>query len=240
MVRASLVWLASLTLSATTMAADRVIARVGNRTVTYADVWCNPDVAEKHPAWLNGRSVADACADAERKQFGHVVGRLLVEKACEIHKCGPSDAEIDRFRSHILKDESMLRRLALEGRRVPEAVRRVYRGEDIEAVYEDAIKSMGKPLEAFRNEVAMYRSLDVVERYLAKDFVATAREQFESRARYQAMRAAVRKRIELLAEAQKKSLDATADDYLKVVIGQVGLTILDDNFHIPPGREVFL
>lgn len=209
------------------MAEDRVIARIGGREVMYSEVWCSREVAAENPKWLRGKTVEEACAEQERERFHAVAARILAEQICALEGCEPSDAEVDAFRSPILKNETMLRDLAELGRKVPEAIARVKRGEPIEAVYEEVIEPMrmNQSLDAFRREVARYPSLEVLERFLAKDFVASARQQFEDRARDMARRAAVGKRIERLG--------VTPEEYLRSMIARIGVEILDGQFEMP-------
>ncbi len=207
------------------MAEDRVIARIGGREVMYGEVWCSREVAAENPKWLRGKTVEEACVEAERERFHAVAARILAEQICAIEGCEPSDAEVDAFRSPILKDEAMLRGLADLGRKVPEAVARVYRGEPIEAVYEEVIAPMNKSLDEFRREAARYPSLEVLERFLAKDFVASARQHYEEQARSMARRAAVAKRIE--------SLGIAPEEYLRSMMARIGVSILDPQFEMP-------
>lgn len=211
-------------------AEDQVIAEFGDRHVLYREVGCNREWAAANPRWLQGRSEEDACADAERERFRQIAATILVEKICAIEGCQPSEEEVAAFRSPILKNENLLRALAAEGRKVPEAVRRVYRGEPIEAVYEEVIQPMNRTLDEFRQQVAMYRSLEVVERYLARDWVANAREHYEEQARQRAMRAAIAKRIQ--------AVDAPAG-YLHSMIQRIGVRVLDPQFELPSANEVF-
>lgn len=207
------------------MAEDRVVARIGGREVMYSEVWCSREVAAENPKWLRGKTVEEACVEQERERFHAVAARILAEQICAIEGCEPADAEVDAFRSPILKNETMLRGLADLGRKVPEAVARVKRGEPIEAVYEEVIEPMNKSLDQFRREVARYPSLEVLERFLAKDFVASARQQFEDRARDMARRAAVGKRIERLGVAP--------EEYVRSMIERIGVEILDRQFELP-------
>jgi hypothetical protein len=218
---------------------DRPIARIGTHTIAYRDIGCNRKVLELNPQWRNGRTVEEACLAAEREEFRIRVSRALIEAACGIERCDLSESKVDPFRSPVLRDEQELRRFAAEARRIPEAVRRVYRGESVEAVYDDAVKPLKIPIERFRNEVEMYGSLERVERYLAKDFVSRMRSQYEERARGQAMRAALREKIAARARATNRSAEQAADDYLLFLRDAVGVTVLDDRFSIPQGREVF-
>jgi len=221
-------------------AEDRVIARIGERSVMYAEVFCDRGYAAQNPQWLKGRGVEEACRNEEQEQFQRVVARELLVSACALHQCQPSEAEIDSFRSPVLKDEATLQRLVAEARKVPEAIRRVYRGEELETVYTEVIKSRGYSLDQFRAEVERFRSLEVVERYLAKDFSASARKQYEEQARTRALRALLRKRLEAAAAANKQSVEQAADELLKSIITKVGVSIVDPQFHIPSGREIFL
>jgi hypothetical protein len=220
-------------------AEDRVIAEFGDRRVLYHEVGCNREWAAANPRWLRGRSAEAACVDAERERFRQLAAAILVEKICAIDGCQPSDAEIEAFRSPILKDEKMLRALATEGRTVPEAVRRVYRGEPIETVYEEVIKPMNRSLDEFRQQVALYRSLDVVERYLARDWVANAREHYEGQARRRAMRAAISKRVQAIAAENKLTATDAAERYLRSMIERIGARVLDPQFQLPTANEVF-
>lgn len=219
---------------------ERVIAEIGDRRVMYREVACNREWAVANPNWLSGKSVDVACAEAEREKFRQMMTKALIEKICALEGCELSEAQIDAFRSPILKDENMMRALAAEGRKVPEAVRRVYLGEPIEAVYEEVIKPMNRSLEAFREEVGKYRSLEVVERFLAKDWIASTRQHYEQQARQRAMRAAIAKRIEAAAEAQNKSPQDAAENYLRSMIERLGVRVLDTQFELPSGKEVFL
>lgn len=220
---------------------DRVIARAGDREIRYAEVWTSREIAAANPKWLRGRNVEAVCVDAEREKFRQLVTNAIIEQACAIEDCRPDDAEIDRFRSPILKDESKLQGLAALSRKVPEAVRRVYLGERIEAVYEEVIEPMGRrSLDLFRREVAMYGSLERVERYLTRDFAASARQHFEDSARKQAMRAAIRRRIEAMATAERQEIGQAADGYMTVMTERLGIRILDPRFALPSGREAFL
>lgn len=220
---------------------DRVIARVGDREIRYAEVWTSRELVTANPKSLRGRNVEEVCVEAEREKFRQLVANEIIEQACAREDCLPDDAEIDRFRTPILKDESRLRELAAVSRRVPEAVRRVYLGEPIEAVYEEVIEPIGRrPLDLFRREVAMYGSLERVERHLARDFVAGARQHFEDSARKQAMRAATRRRIEAAAAAERQDIGKAADDYLAAMIERLGIRILDARFALPSGGEAFL
>lgn len=219
---------------------DREIARVGERRVMYAEVFCDRAYAAQNPRWLQGRTVEEACLAEEQEQFQRVLTRILLEHACKLHQCEPSDADIDPFRSRVLKDEALLQRLVTEARKVPEAIRRVYRGEPIEAVHREVIAPMGHSLDQFRMEAGRYRSLEVVERYLAKDFAASARSHYEQQARFSALRALLRKRLEAAAAADKRPLEQTADDLLQSIIEKAGVTIVDPQFRLPPGREIFL
>jgi hypothetical protein len=221
-------------------AEDRIIAEIGDRRVLYAEVGWNRERAAANRQWLRGRSVEEACLDAEREKFRTIAARVLVEKICALEGCEPSEDDLVPFRSQILKDENMLRALVTEGRKVPEAVRRVYLGEPIEKVYDEVIKPMNKPLDAFRQEVAMYRSLEVVERYLARDWVGNARQHYEQQARQRAMRAAVRKRIEAVATTKNQTLPNAAEDYLRSMIERLGARVLDTQFELPSGKEIFL
>ena len=221
-------------------AEDHVIARVGQRPVMYGQVFCDRTFAAQNPQWLKGRSVDDACRIAEQEEFVRVLSRELLDAACKLHQCEPSDADIAPFRSPILKNEATLQRLVAEARRVPEAIRRVYRGESFEAVYEESIKPKGYSLERFRAEVERYGSLEVVEKFLARDFAASARKQYEEQARYRALRALLRKRLEAAAAANKQSVEEAADALLQSINAKIGLTVVDAQFHIPSGREIFL
>lgn len=221
-------------------AEDRVIARVGQRAVMYGQVFCDRAYAAQNPQWLKGHSVEDACRIAEQEEFVRVLSRELLEAACKLHQCEPSDAEIDPFRSAVLKDEATLKRLVAEARVVPEAIRRVYRGEALEAVYEQVIKPKGHSIEQFRAEVRKFGSLEVVEKFLARDFAASARRQYEAQARYRALRSRMRKDLEAAAAANKQSVEEAADALLQSITAKVGLTVVDPQFHIPPGREIFL
>jgi len=219
---------------------DRVIATIGENRVMYGKVWCSRELAAANPKWLRGQTVEEACVEAERERFRIVAGHILAKEICAIEGCEPADADIEPFRSPILKNETMLRDLATLAWKVPEAVRRVYRGEALEAVYDEAIRPMNHSLEVFRREVAMYRSLEVVERYLAKDFVANAREQFEERARDMARREALRKRVEALAASRNQPLPWAAEEYLRSMIERIGVTVADPQFALPSGPEVLL
>lgn len=180
------------------MAEDRVIARIGDRTVMYGEVWCSREFAAAHPKWLGGKSVEEACVEYEREQFRALATRILVEKACAIEGCEPGDAEIEPFRSPILKDEAMLAKLGALAR------------------------------ESFLRESDRFKP-DVVERFLARDFVANARQHYEGSARNLARRAALRKHIERLGIA--------TEDYLRSLIERVGVTILDPQFELPRDIE---
>lgn len=221
-------------------AEDRVIAEIGDRRVMYREVACNRDWAAANPKWLGGKSLDVACAEAEQQKFRQMIMATLIEKICALEGCEPSEGEISAFRSPILKDESMMRALAAEGRKVPEAVRRVYLGEPVEAVYEDAIKPMNRSLEAFLEEIGKYRSLEVVERFLAKDWIASTRQHYEQQARQRAMRAAIAKRIEAAAQAKNESPQDAADNYLRSMIERLGARVLDAQFTLPSGKEAFL
>ncbi len=216
-----------------------MIAEIGDRRITYVEFGCSREWAEANPRWLKGRSVEAACADAERESFRRLAAKVLVEKICAADGFEPSETELDVFRPPILKDESMLRALASEGRKVPEAVQRVYRGESVEAVYEEVVRPMNRTLEEFRQHVAMYRSLEAVERYLAKDWVANARQHYEQQARSLAMRAALRKRIEVIAATENRSLEDAAGDYLRSMMERIGVRVLDRQFQLPSAKEVF-
>jgi hypothetical protein len=221
-------------------AGDREIARVGERRVMYAEVFCDRGYAAQNRQWLQGRTIEEACLAHEQEQFRRVLTRVLLDHACTLQQCEPSDADIDPFRSRVLKDEALLQRLVTEARKVPEAIRRVYRGEPIEAVHSEVIAPMRKSLDQFRVEVERYRSLEVVERYLAKDFAVSARRQYEQHARYQAMRALLRQRLEAAAAANNRSVEQAADDLLQSINQKVGVSIVDPQFQLPPGREIFL
>lgn len=218
---------------------DRPIAQIGERRLVFRDIGCNRKVLELNRDALRGRDVERACAEAEQEEFRLLATAALIEAACAVEKCALTDAEIARFRSPILQDEQALRRLADNARRVPEAVRRVYRGQPLEAVYEEAIKPLNVPLESFRNEVTIYGSLERVEKLLATDFVATLRRRLEERARQQAMLAHLRTRIDALAAAANRSAESAADDYLHALGRRVAVRVFDERFRIPPGREVF-
>ena len=218
---------------------SRVIAQIGDRRITFGEIGCNRKVVELNRQRLGGRSIDAACAEAEQQEFRSRAASALIEAACVVERCVLTEAEIDRFRSPVLKDEHSLRSFAREARRVPEAIRRVYRGESIDAVYEDVIRPLNIPLESFRNEVAMYGTLERVEKYLARDFVETLRQQLEDRARRKAMLAQLRGKIEALAASGKRSRDASADDYLASLQPRLTVLVFDNRFQIPKGREVF-
>jgi hypothetical protein len=219
-------------------AEDKTLAEIGDRRVTYREVSCNREVAATRPDWLRGRSVEEACAGAERAQFRVVAAKILVEKICALEGYEPSEQELEGFRSPILKDEALLHRVVRDGRTVPEAVRRVYRGERIETVYEEVRRVANISFDAFSREVAMFRSLEVVERFLAKDALAEARRQYEQKARDRAMRAELRKRVAALAEVQKQTVDTAAEDYLHSMIVRIGVSVHDPQFELPTGKEV--
>jgi hypothetical protein len=219
---------------------DEVIARIGERRVTAAEVRVSREMAAANPGWLQGRSVEDACAAAEQEKFRQIVIAELLERICALESCGPSDEEIEPFRSAILKNEAQLRGLVDAGLQVSRAVARVYRGEPIEKVYEEAIRPQGRTLDNFRREVAMYRSLEVVERHLQKDHLLLARQQFERSARRSAIRALLRQRIEASARAKNQSVEDAAGDYLNAMAARIGVDIIDSRFRMPSGREVFL
>ena len=98
---------------------------------------------------------------------------------------------------------------------------------------------MRKSLEDFRFEVEMYGSLEVVERYLAKDWQAMLRENFERLARKRAIDAFMRKRMEVEAVKANRSIDQIADDYAQTVARNAHIRIIDENFKMPDGRKVF-
>ncbi len=216
----------------------RVIARIGDREIRYGKVACDPSAAALNPRWLAGRTVERACAEAEQEQFAALVGAELRERACAIEGCSPSDEEIARFRPPVLADEALLRKAALESRRVPEAVARVLRGESIESVHEQVIAPLGVSLEKFRFEVTRYKSPEALERYLAKDGVAMIRASFEKHARQRAVRALLRSRIADRA-AHGQSIEEAADAYLATLAATVGIEIVDKRFTLPAGREIF-
>lgn len=226
----------------TSHADDRLIARIDGRGISYREIACDRERAARQPRWLNGKSVEAACRDAEQRQFEQVIAQSMLEAACGLEQCVLTDDAIAPFRPKILDDPNALETLAREGRRVPEAVRRVYRGEDLIAVYEEAIRPLNNnsSLEDFREEVAKYRSLEVVERYLAKDWIAMTRETFERKARTRAMRAFVRQRIEASAAAANRSVGQIADEYFQTVAANADLELLDKTYRLPAGREVFL
>jgi hypothetical protein len=232
-------WLVFVLMTTMVQAEDRGIAEIGGRHVLYMEIGCNREWAAANPQWLKGRSVETACVEAEREKFRQLTSRILIEQICEIEGCELSEEELDAYRSPVLKDDDMLRRLAIEGRKVPEAVRRVYLGEPIEAVYEEVIKPMNRTLDAFRREVAMYRSLDVVERYLAKDSVAVARQHYENEARQRAMRATIRDRIATIANGRHQAAKDAARDYFHAMVGRIGVRVLDEQFQLPSPEEVF-
>ncbi|HEX7150027.1 MAG TPA: hypothetical protein VF618_00970 [Thermoanaerobaculia bacterium] len=223
-----------------TSAEDQVVARIGERRITAAEVHCSRELAAENPRWLQGRSVEEACVAGEQAKFRTIAARELLERVCALEECDPSDAEIEPFRSRLLKDETQLRALVDAGLHMPRAVARVYRGEPLEKVYEEAIQPQGHTLAAFRREVEMFGSLERVERFLAKDQVALMRAQVEDRARQQAVRAKLRKRIDAAAEATNQKLEEAANDYLERRLTKIGVQILDDRFRLPSGREVFL
>jgi hypothetical protein len=238
--RGALALLVSLALSASMNADDEVIARIGERRVTAAEVRVSRETAAANPRWLQGRSVEVACAAAEQEKFRQIVINELLERICALESCGPSDEETEPFRSAILKNDAQLRGLVDAGLQVSRAAARVYRGEAIEKVYEEAIKPQGRTLDDFRREVAMYRSLEVVERHLQKDHLLLARQQFERSARRSAIRALLRQRIEAAARAKNQSVEDAAGDYLNAMAARIGVDIIDSRFRMPSGREVFL
>lgn len=223
------------------MIEDRVLAEIGARHIMYSEVWCSRELAVANPRWLQGRTVEEACIDAERENFRRIAAVAIVEQAFVLEGRELSEEELDRHRSPILRDEAMLRGLAAEARKVPEAVRRVYLGEPIEAVFDEVLRPMmNASLESFRLVVSQYRSLETVERQLAKDFLASARQQFERNTRITAMQAALRERIEAIAETRAQSFVEAAEDYYCSVIVRIGVNVHDDRFQLPAATEVFL
>ncbi len=203
------------------------------------DIGCNRKAIALNRERLGRQSVEAACEQAEREEFRRHFTAALIEAACVVEKCALSEEEVASFRSPVLNDEAALRRMGAEARRIPEAVRRVYRGEALEAVYDESLKPLNVSLQAFRNEVEMYGSLERVERYLAHDFVETTRRQLEQRARRQAMRNALRRIIESRAIAGHLTIETAADEYLELLRSRLDLRVFDDRFAIPKGREVF-
>jgi len=132
-----------------------------------------------------------------------------------------------------------VRRGHAEARRIPEAVRRVYLGEPFQAVYDDAIRPLGHPVEKFRETVTMFRSLEVVERYLAKDWISIHAEQHRDRARRILMAQALRSHIEAIAAVEKVSVDTAADDYYRTLVDALPAVVLDARFSLPAGRDIF-
>jgi hypothetical protein len=222
------------------MAEDRVIARVGERSIVYDEVACDRDLAAQNPRWLRGMSVEEACIAYEKEQFRILIKRALVEAACKLLECAPTEEAVAAFRSPILRDEALLQKLAAETRKIPEAVRRVYQGEPIEAIYAEAIQPMKKSLDDFRRIVVAYKSLERVEKLLARDSAAAMRRHYEDQARYKAVKATVRKHVEATARAKNISIETAADDLLVLLAEKVSSVVIDDQFSIPPGREVFL
>ena len=220
---------------------DRIIAEIGDRSILYSEIWCSREVTALNPRWLKERTVEDACVDAERENFRRIAAVVMVEQAFVLEGRELSEEELDRHRSPILRDEAMLRGLAAEARKVPEAVRRVYLGEPIEAVFDEVVRPMmNASLESFRLVVSQYRSLETVERALAKDFIANARQQFERNTRLRAMQSAIRANIEAIAAARDQSLTEAAEDYYCSLIVRIGVNVHDDRYQLPEAREVFL
>lgn len=209
------------------------IARIAGREIAYGEIAIDREWAERHPRWLRGLSVEEACLEEEQRLFAGIVANALIELACEREHCVLDDASIAPYRSKILADEASLHGMAKEARRVPVAVRRVYRGEDIAVVYDEEIRSMNRSLDEFREEVARYRSLDVVERFLAKDWVASTREHFERGARQRAIRAFIRAHIEALAG--DRDVEAVADEYFRNL---TTIELCDQRFRIPTGGGI--
>lgn len=232
--------MATFALSFATMAESDVIARIGDVRITARDVSCSRELASANPKWLNGRTVDEACLDAKRDKFRRLATRELLERAATVEEFEPTQDQLAPFHVNILRDEAQLQRLVDLGLQIPRAVARVYRGESLEHVYEDAIRRTGASLDSFRREVKMYRSLEVVERHLAKDHVQLARRQFEQHARQSALRAEFRKRIAASADAQNETIEVAADRFLQSVIARIGVEVLDPQFQLPSGREIFL
>jgi hypothetical protein len=229
-----------LTPAASTTTDDRIIATVGSEKIMYGQIFCDRALLEQDPRWLRGQTVEQACRNYEQEEFRRVLAREAVRAACRVEECHLSDEDIEPYRSAVLRDDALLQRLVTEARRIPGAIRRVYLGETIDTVYESDIKSRGYSLEQFKREVARFRSLEVVERFLAKDFAASARRQYEEQARDRALKAWLRNRLEELSRAEKRTLEETADLFLKRLVAKAPIVIEDRQFTIPEGRTILL
>lgn len=217
-------------------AEERVLARVADREIRYSEIACDRVLAERHPRWLNGRTAEEACLDEERRAFRGIISAELLEKAFVREGWSLSADEVERVRSAIAPDEATVRRGQAEARRLPEAVRRVHLGESFEAVYDEAVRPLGHSIEQFREAVTMFRSVEVVDRYLAKDWISIHNEEYRARARRVVMAQAIRLHLEALAAAKKVSVDA--DDYYRTVVDALPAVVLDPRFSIPAGREI--
>ena len=217
---------------------ERVLARIADREILYSEIACDRAWAERHPRWLSGRTAEEACLDEERRAFGVIVTAELVERAYAREGWSLPADEVERVRSAIAPDEATMQRGQAEARRVPEAVRRVYLGESFQAVYDDAVRPLGHPVEKFRESVTMFRSLEVVERYLAKDWLSIHAQRYRDRARRILMAQALRRHIEAIAAAEKVDVEIAADRYYRALVDALPAIVLDARFSLPAGRDI--
>jgi len=216
--------------------ASSVIAQIGERSIRYAEVQC----VESEPANPSARASEQRCRDYEREMFRAEIVSELYQSACALEGWSPSEADIAPHRPAFLKDDSLTRELAEKAYVLPRAVRRVFAGEELTSVYADVARALPNiSLDSFRGQLKLYRSLAVVDKFLAKDPVVRFRESADRFARQVAMQEHLHQFIAQRAIANSRTYSDEADEFLQSLGKTLPIRILDSRFRLPAGREVF-
>jgi hypothetical protein len=93
--------------------------------------------------------------------------------------------------------------------------------------------------DTFQREVRHWRSLEIVDKYLAVDPVSRFRASADRFARERALQEHLRGLITARAVARKVGYEVAADQYLDELAEKLPIEVSDERFHLPVGREVF-